>query len=200
MINNIEHLTSKVLQYSDNRDWYKNSNTLIKKHYPKDYSMFIDVLSITSPRTSVKYNIIYAIKTVDIIKYKRTNNIIYGLANKQIRNNLTKYINHQQFNGVKINNFAGSLKLKQGSCCIDSWMLKAFDINRKSPTNKDIREINKIIRTISDNLGFKTYETQACLWCYAKKELNGTTNKAYHDFSYYLKQYFEQTNLKMWVE
>ena len=194
-----DFLLDKTLKYIDNKDWYLNSNKLIKDFYPKDYNLFIDILSITSPLTNVKLNLTNTIKTVDNIKYKRTNTIIYGLANKSIRTNLDKYNKIKKFSGVKINNFANSLHLKDGSVCIDTWVLKAFNLKRRAPTKYDIKYITRIIKNISDKLDMKTYEVQACLWVYAKTEINGTRFKESHDFSYYLKSYFEQTNLKMWV-
>ena len=196
----IEYLTDKTLKYIGCKDWYLNSNKLIKDYYPKDYNLFIDILSITSPLTNVKLNLINAIKTVDDIKYKRTNTIVYGLANKFIRKNLDKYTRIKKFNGIKINNFANSLRLKDGSVTVDTWILKAFDLKRRAPTKYDIKYITTIIKNISDKLGLKTYEVQACLWVYAKREINNTTFKESHDFSYYLKTYFEQTNLKRWTK
>lgn len=196
----VEYLTSKALKYIEGKDWYLNSNKIIKEYYPKDFNLFIDILSITSPLTNVKLNLTNTIKTVDIIKYKRTNNIIYGLANKGIRTNLAKYNKTGLFGGVKINNFSGSLRLKNGHVCIDTWVLKAFNIKHRSPTKYDIQHITSIVKDISDRLGLKTYEVQACLWIYAKTEINGTRFKESHDFSYYLKEHFEQTNLKMWME
>ena len=195
----IEYLTTKTLKYIESKDWYLNSNKIIKEYYPNDFNLFIDILSITSPLTNVKLNLINTIKTVDKIKYKRTNSIIYGLANKSIRTNLDKYNKTDKFGGVKINNFSDSLRLKNGHVCIDTWILKAFNLKRRSPTKYDIQYITQIVKDISDKLGLKTYEVQACLWVYAKTEINGTKFKKSHDFSYYLEAYFEQTNLKMWV-
>jgi len=192
-------LLNKTLKYINNKNWYDNSNEIIKQFYPKDYNLFIDILAITSPLTNVKLNLLNTIKTVDNIKYKRKNNIVYGLANKQIKRNLTQYEEVKKFNGVKINNFAKSLRLIDGHVCIDTWMLKAFNLKRHAPTKYDVRYITEIIKSISDKLDMKTYEVQACLWVYAKTEINGTRFKESHDFSYYLKSYFEQTNLKMWV-
>lgn len=193
-------MIDKTIQYTINKDWYKDSHNTIKRYYPKDYNLFIDILSLTSPRQTVKQNVLKTIRTIDNIKYSRQNNIVYGIANKQIQKNLKRYMETKQFNGVKINNFSASLKLKQGACCIDVWMLKAFGIKRTAPTNKDLRIINQAIKYIADKLGLKSYEVQACLWCYAKKELNGTIHKDSHNFSYYLKAYFEQTNLRMWTK
>ena len=186
----IEYLTNKTLKYIDGKNWYLNSNKIIKEYYPNDFNLFINILSITSPLTNVKLNLTNTIKTVDTIKYKRTNTIIYGLANKTIRMNLKKYEQTGKFGGVKINNFSSSLRLKNGSVCIDTWILKAFNLKRRSPTKYDIEYITKIIKAISDKLHLKTYEVQACLWVYAKTEINGTKFKESHDFSYYLKEYF----------
>jgi hypothetical protein len=196
----IKLLTDKTIQYISNKDWYNDSNKTIKDFYPKDYNLFIDILSLTSPRQTVKQNVLNTIKTIDSIKYSRQNSIVYGIANKQIQKNLKRYMETKQFNGVKVNNFSASLKLKLGACTIDVWMLKAFGIKRVSPTNKDIRIINQAIKSIADKLGLRSYEVQACLWVYAKKELNGTIHKDSHDFSYYLKAYFDQTNLRRWTK
>ena len=122
------------------------------------------------------------------------------MANKLIRHNLDKYNKTKTFGGIKINNFASSLKLIDGSTCVDTWMLKAFNLKRHAPTKYDIKYITKIIGQISDKLDIKTYEVQACLWVYAKTKLNGTTFKESHDFSYYLKAYFEQTKLEEYIK
>lgn len=196
----INFLLDKTLKYINNKDWYKNSNRLIRQFYPKDHNLFIDILSITSPLTNVKSNLLNTIITVNNIKYKRENNIVYGLANKNIKNNLDKYNKTKQFTGIKINNFAGSLKLKDGSVCIDTWMLKVFNLKRNAPTKYDVKYITRIVKDIANKLDMKTYEVQACLWVYAKTELNDTRFKNSHDFSYYLKGYFEQKNLDIWTK
>lgn len=196
----IDYLIDKTVKYSNCKDWYKNSNENIKRYYPKDYNLFIDVLAITSPITHVRLNLFNAIKTVDSIKYNRDDNIIYGLANKNIKQNLARYSKTKKFGGIKINNFAKSLRLIDGSVCIDTWMLKAFNLKRRAPTKHDVKYITRIVGKIADKLDMKTYEVQACLWVYAKTELNGTTFKESHDFSYYLKSYFEQTSLKIWMD
>lgn len=196
----IDFLTDKTLEYIKDKDWYKNSNAIIKHYYPKDYKLFIDILSITSPLTNVKLNLLNTIKTVDDIKYKRQSNIVYGLANRQIKHNLGKYDKTKKFTGIKIINFANSLKLVDGSVCIDTWILKAFNLKRRAPTKYDIKYITKVIKTIANGLGIETYEVQACLWVYAKTKLNDTVFKESYDFSYYLKAYFEQTKLDGWTK
>jgi len=191
------YLLNKTLKYIQHKDWYKKSNKTIKQYYPKNYNLFIDILAITSPITTVKSNVLAAIMTVDTIKYKRDNSIIYGLANKQIRNSLDRYNKTKIISGIKTTNFANSLRLISDSVCIDTWILKAFNLKRRAPTKYDIKYITTIIKRIACMLGIETYEVQACLWVYAKTELNGTGFKKSHDISYYLKAYFEQTQLNV---
>jgi len=196
----LKYLTDKTLKYIDNKEWYFKSNKLIKKYYPKNYNLFIDILSITSPRNTVKNNCLYAIKTIDKIVNHKPINIKYGIANKMIKKNLDLYLTTNKFNGVKVNNFAKSLNLVNGAVCIDAWMLKVFNLKHIRPTKNDIIHINTIINKIALDLGLKTYEVQACLWSYAKNELNNSVHKEFKDFSYYLKQYFNQTTLKSFME
>jgi len=193
----IKYLTEKTKQYINHKDWYKNSNKIIKDSFKKDYKLFIKLLGVTSPRTTVKNNTKNAIKTYICFKNNEEINFSYGLANKQIKNNVNKVLNNKPFGGQKVNSFVDSLLLKDGSICIDVWMLKAFNIKRLSPTNKDIRIIRHKIIKIAKSLNIKTYEAQACLWSYAKAELNNTTFKEYKDFNYYLKEYKDFINLKL---
>lgn len=155
--------------------------------------MFIDILAITSPRTTVKRNTINAIKTINNLD--DIDNISYGITNKQTKKNLKLYLNTGNFNGLKINQFADSLKLIDGSICIDVWMLKAFNIDRLSPTYNDVKHIRHIIKHIANKLNMTTYEVQACLWSYAKNELNNTSFKEFYDFTYYLKAINNQSKI-----
>jgi len=196
----ISYLTDKTLKYINNKDWYLKSNKLIKKYFPDNYNMFIDILSITSPRTTVKNNCLNAIRTIDKILNHKPIDIIYGIANKPIKRNLELYMKEKKFNGIKINQFASSLRLINGSICIDVWVLKAFNLKRLAPTKNDIKHINHVVKLIAKRLKLKTYEVQASLWSYAKNELNNTGFKDYKDFSFYLKQYFNQRTLDNFME
>lgn len=157
-------------------------------------------MSITSPRTTVKTNTLKTIKTIDKILNHKPIDIKYGIANKVIKKNLDLYLKSKKFNGIKVNNFSKCLRLINGSICIDVWILRAFNINRLSPTKNDIKHINHIIKTIANKLKLKTYEVQACLWAYSKNELNNSVHKEYKDFSFYLKQYFNQITLDSFME
>jgi len=194
-IPSIELLTLKTKQYINNKDWYKNSNKLIKKHF-KEYNLFIDILSITSPRTAVKRNCTNAIETYNQLLNNQKLTVQYGLTHKTTKRNIDLMLKTNKFNGYKVNRFSNALKLKdKNNIVIDTWVLKAFNLKRKSPLKNDIEHINTTVKTIAEKLNLKSYEVQACLWCYAKTELNNTTFKESYDFSYYLKAYLEQTKL-----
>jgi len=196
-IPSIELLTLKTKQYINNKDWYKNSNKLIKKRF-KEYNLFIDILSITSPRTSVKRNCTNAIETYNQVLNNQKLTVQYGLTHANTKRNIDLMLKSNKFKGQKVNSFSNALKLKDNNnIVIDTWMLKAFNLKRKSPLKNDIEHINTTVKTIAKKLNLKPYEVQACLWVYAKSELNNTTVKESYDFSYYLKAYFDQTKLNI---
>lgn len=193
----LNYLTLKVKRYLHNKDWYKNSHDLIEAYYKSKSNLFIDILAMTSQRTTVRQNTINAIKTIENLD--KLDKIQYGITSQKIKDNLTKYLDTGEFGGDKINQFADSLKLIDGSVCIDVWMLKAFNLKRIAPTYNDKKHITHIIKQIANKLNIKTFEVQACLWCYAKNELNGTHFKEYNDFTYYLRQIKDQTNLDNFI-
>lgn len=196
-IPNIDFLTFKVKKYIKNKDWYKNSNKLIKKYFKK-HNLFINILSITSPRTSVKRNLINTINTYNQILNNKEITVNYGITNTNTKKNIELMLNTNKFNGQKVNAFSNALKLKDNNnIVIDTWTLKAFNLKRHAPTKNDIEHINTTINILANNLNLKSYEIQACLWVYAKKELNTTIHKEFYDFGYYLKAYINQTKLNI---
>lgn len=190
-------LINKAKQYSKNKDWYKNSNELIKQYF-KEPDLFIDILAITSPRTTVKRNTINAVKTYDQILNKEPLTVSYGITHKNTKRNIDLMLSDNIFNGQKVNSFANALKLKHNNnVVIDVWLLKAFNIQRVGPTKNDINHITAIIKEMALSLSMEPYEAQACLWCYAKTELNKTSFKDSYDFSYYLKAIKQQSKLNV---
>jgi hypothetical protein len=74
--------------------------------------------------------------------------------------------------------------------------MRVFNLKRRAPTKCDIRQIKTIINKIATELNLYPAEVQACLWSYAKTELNKTNFKEDKDFSFYLKE----THPKMYME
>lgn len=179
-------LKTKTIQYIDNKDWYKNSSDYIKGLFGENSELFISLLSATSPRNSVKSNVKYALHAYYSILNHRPIRKKYGIANKNIQENIKRIVNGEPIHGVKINAFSDALNGNLNSIVIDSWMLKAFNIKRQAPTPRDIRNISHRIRRISGQMGLKPSEVQACLWSWVKTEHNDTKFKESYDFSKYL--------------
>ena len=87
-----------------------------------------------------------------------------------------------------MNAFIKALSGDLNQVVIDSWMLKAFNIKRQSPLPNDTKHIKTIIKKIAIETNLKPSEAQACLWCYAKTELNDSPFKEDNDFGYYMQQ------------
>jgi len=188
---NIQYLTDKVIQYKDNKNWYRDSNKVIKDMFGNDYKDFIYLLAVTSPRNSVNINTLFAIRAYTCIKQNKPHLIKYGICHKTIYGNIKRVSRHdyKHVTGIKVRAFIDSLLLKDGSICIDIWMRKVYNIKHVTLSKRDISRITKSINTIAKRLNMYTYEVQACLWSYAKSELNNTQFKEYKDFTYYLKKY-----------
>ncbi len=186
----IKYLTNKVIQYKASKDWYYNSNKLIKELYSDNYKTFIYLLGITSPRNTVKTNTIFTIRAYNEVIHNTHNDIKYGISHKNIYSNIqrVKEGKYNKVTGAKVKSFINSLLLIPGSICLDVWMKRVFNINTHRIKETDRIQIYNKINTIASNLNMESYEVQACLWSYAKKELSTYRHKEIHDFSYYLKQ------------
>lgn len=181
-------LIDKTLFYKDNKEWYGNSLKAIEHKYGVHTNRFIKLLGVTSPRNTVKRNLFLADKTLKYAILNKNIDFSYGIANKQIKNNVDKVLNNKPFGGIKVNAFVKALIGDLNQVVIDTWILKAFNIDAPSPRPNDIVHIKTIIDKVSKKTNLKPSEVQACLWCYAKTELNDTVFKEDNDFSYYLQQ------------
>lgn len=181
-------LIDKTLYYSDNKDWYTKSLQAIKHKYGIHTNKFIKLLGVTSPRNTVKRNLFLADKTLKYTILNKEIDFSYGIANKQIANNVNRALNNKPIGGIKVNAFIKALQGDLNQVVIDSWMLKAFNIKRRAPIYNDIKHIKTVINKIAIETNLKPSEVQACLWSYAKTELNNSNFKEDNDFSYYVKE------------
>jgi len=180
-------LIQKTLQYITSKNWYTNSNKAIKDKFGDNTDLFINILASTSQRNSVGFNVKVATKTLIYHKNNIPIKFKFGIASKQIEKNIDRCFNNEPLGGQKINAFAKALKGDLNSIVIDTWIMHVFNLRRKSPTSCDIRQIKTIINKISKEIELRPAEIQACLWSYAKLELNDSAFKEDNDFSYYLK-------------
>lgn len=183
-----KYLKDRTKYYIGQKDWYRQSYQAIKNKYGPYTDLFIKLLAATSPRNTVKRNLFLANKTLKYIIDNKTIDFSYGIANKAILNNVNRIIADKPINGPKVRAFSKALSGELDQVVIDSWMLKAFNIKRASPTPNDRVHIKTIINKLSDQMDLEPSEIQACLWSYAKNELNDSPFKEDNDFSYYMKQ------------
>ena len=181
-------LIEKTLFYKGNKDWYSNSFKAIKNKQGIHTDKFIKLLGVTSPRNTVKHNLFLANKTLKYSILSKEIDFSYGIANTQIKRNVDKVLSNKPFGGVKVNAFVKALLGDLNQVVIDTWMLKAFNLNVQSPRPNDLVHIKTIINKIALQTNLKPSEVQSCLWCYAKTELNDSPFKENNDFSYYMKE------------
>jgi hypothetical protein len=182
-----KYLKDRTIYYIEQKDWYRQSYKAIKNKYGQNTDLFIKLLAATSPRNTVKRNLFLANKTLTYILDNKPIDFSYGIANKAILNNVNRIIANKPINGPKVRAFSLALSGDADQVVIDSWMLKAFNIKRQAPTPNDRVHIKTIINKLSDQTNLKPCEIQACLWSYAKNELNNSPFKEDNDFSYYMK-------------
>ena len=182
-------LTDKTLLYRQNKDWYISSNKAIRDKYGKQTNLFIKLLGVTSPRNTVKRNLYLANKTLNYFISDKLIDFSYGIANKQIKKNIDKVLSDKPFGGIKVNAFVKALNGDLSQVVIDSWMLKAFNIGAQSPRPNDLIHIKTIVNKIAVETNLQPSEVQACLWCYAKAELNDTIFKEDNDYSFYMEDF-----------
>ena len=183
-------LKLKTLQYINNKNWYKNTHIAIKTLFPDDYKLFSSLLAVTSQRNRIPINLNMAFKAFITIKEGNDPlNLDYGLCTPQIRGNIKRILEGNTPRGNKIKPFYGALNGDYNQIVIDTWMIKLFiHSKRKTPNLTDIRHIQTIINNLSKELLLKPCQIQACLWCYAKTELNDTMFKESYDYSFYLSK------------
>lgn len=182
-------LKDKALSYQQSKSWYDNSYQRLKICYGQNTELFINLLAVTSPRNSVKRNLALADKALTYYLQGKTIDFSFGLASKQIENNVNKVLQNKSFGGQKVNAFAKALLGDKKQIVIDSWMMKAFNLKRIAPNTNDIKHIKTIINKIAAETNLEPAEVQACLWSYAKNELNDSPFKEDNDFSYYLTEW-----------
>ncbi|RPI86167.1 MAG: hypothetical protein EHM34_00285 [Nitrosopumilales archaeon] len=185
-------LRKKIIEYKNNKDWYKNTHEAIKQLFPHPYdrNLLLKLIAVTSQRNSLTVNVEFALSAFYAIKKGNDPlTLDYGLASPSIRGNIKRVLNNDLPHGNKIKPFTLCLLGDEKQIVIDSWMTKLF-INgkRKTPNKTDIKHMQTIINKFSDEMNLTPCQVQACLWCYVKTEMNDTNNKESYDYSHYISE------------
>ena len=149
----------------NHKDWYKNSYEALKKIYHNETDLFINLLSATSPRKSVKAN------------YKLAHNIylncisglnpfenIKGLMPSH-KPNVLRALKGLPLSGLKVLSFAKALMGDYNAVVIDTWIKRYFGLNDNyALTPKRYKDLSIKIKNNARRHGLKPSEYQAVIW------------------------------------
>ena len=185
-------LIAMVFESIEAKNWYRNSFDTINRYFGDNSELFIDILSATSPRVSVKYNVIFALRAYNNItsgyEVWRKGQIKFGLAHPIIEKNLRRISHGEKLSGRKVNDFRKALLGDGTRVVVDVWMLRVFGLNKKSPCESDYDFIEYKVSKIARLLNMEACEVQACLWVSIKKQSSIQRLRTGTDFADYLHQ------------
>lgn len=148
----------------EQKDWYIKSRRAIENKYFQDSELFINLLSATSPRKSVKANFKLAHKIyLNVISGLEPFYQVKGYLNAHI-NNVYRAIKNESLSGSKVYAFAEALKGNLNAVVIDTWVLKYFNIKKQSLTPLQYKKMSAKIRDNARKQNLKPAEYQAVIW------------------------------------
>jgi hypothetical protein len=166
------------------KTWYTDSTRLIQELYGDYWTLFVDLLAATSPRSPVKKNwrIADAILTAYKNRETRPEKFFDVLTSRQVLpahlNNIIRALQRRPIKGDKVKRFAANLKGNLSDVTIDVWICKAYGIDQKSLTPKLYRRLERKIQADAAERGILPANWQAILW-YAVRRLAGKREKSF---------------------
>jgi hypothetical protein len=153
---------------ADHRHWYtlaREDICDVAQQKGWDPNRFIDVLALTSPRTSVRRNIRVAMSYM----HDRT------LPTDVIRSThaaLKYYEETGLIRGRKTSKFAAALRGNLNAIVLDTWMAVAMEIDQPLFSRKWVeRYAKEQVRFVADLLGVMPAEAQAMIWAGTVREV-----------------------------
>lgn len=173
-INKIMDKTTPQTRH-DGKIWYTKLNRFCRdlgEKYHQPTWKVAAIMSILSPRTSFQNNVH---DTEQLLKHGET----AYLKSPLFRNKAVKALNTTNYNevaalfkeatGRKTLSFWENLMLVGNRATIDVHMIRHLGIEG-SLTQKKYREAEKAIQDYAKDIGMKTYDLQAVLWCTVRGE------------------------------
>jgi hypothetical protein len=143
------------------RFWYDDAREYIVMECVRegwDIDRFIDVMSVLSPRVSVRQNWLMA------VEYMRTSRPpARTLPN--VRVSLAHYEEAGVIRGPKTSAFSRALQGAPDALVLDTWMAKALDVPHAQVTNvKQTRMARRRVGVVAKLLDISIRDTQAAIW------------------------------------
>jgi len=147
------------------RKWYRHTKRHIRIIFGPDTDLFIELLAVTSPNTSVKSNVSKALKAYRQFKNNEKFTGQLPIVLNMLDIVRLNYFTGQSkgFGGPKVQAFAKALKGDYSQVVIDTWILRAFDVPNATP--KQVKIISEFIVKKAVRFGMYPAEVQAAIWC-----------------------------------
>jgi hypothetical protein len=152
----------------DHQDWYFKAAediVLVCRDQGWDASRFIDVLALTSPRTSVRRNIRVA------MSYMRDRSLPTDVI-AATRAALAHYEATGVIRGLKTSEFAKALRGDLNAIVLDTWMAVAMQVDQNLYSRVWVQRYAKEqVRFVADLLGVMPAQAQAMIWAGTVREV-----------------------------
>jgi hypothetical protein len=89
---------------------------------------------------------------------------VLGLSNNLLMANNSLIKGFDALNGQKTNAFARAIAGDSGAVVIDTWMLKAAQVDFKSPSQSQYNAMASAVRNVASEFGLTPRTTQALIW------------------------------------
>jgi hypothetical protein len=169
-------------RFKKHKNWYRKTRSLLIKKYGKDYKLFAGLLASTSPRFQVKRNYFTTLKIyndylsnpseflaeaiAEPVAFRKHYKLLPAHYNNIIRSLSHNYTSSKKLvlSGLKVNSFYNNIIGNYNYVTIDIWMLRYFKHPKNTLGIRDYRKYTRIIRKLSEKLGYLPAELQAILW------------------------------------
>ena len=155
------------------RFWYEQSGKAlldITGGNKQDAKKLLSIIAITSPQMDVLTNFGQMIK--GYYKAIKGEAPLAGRFPKAMAERIEKVMAGEEFGGLKTDKFYRNLMtVVEGGVpdvTVDMWMMRAFGIDKDSPTDLEYRRIEKHVQNIAEDLNWEPHQVQAAIWVSTK--------------------------------
>tara|TARA_R100000995_G_scaffold25484_1_gene11035 strand:- start:291 stop:7943 length:7653 start_codon:yes stop_codon:yes gene_type:complete len=155
------------------RFWYEQSGKAlldITGGNKEEAKKLLSIIAITSPQMDVLTNFGQMVK--GYYKAIKGEEPLAGRFPSAMSERIKKVMAGEEFGGLKTDKFYKNLMtVVEGGTpdvTVDMWMMRAFGIDKDSPTDLEYRRIEKHVQDIADDLGWEPYQVQAAIWVSTK--------------------------------
>lgn len=157
------------------RGWYARANAVIREKYGRDADIFIALLAATSPRQSVRLNLLMAqhiFSAWEFLGRPTDRDSLFEIAKISDlpgrEGNVIRALKGEALSGPKVTAFQANLLNDLEKVTIDTWMIAFAGIahERLLMTKGAILAYKRRVSKAARRLGWRPAEVQECVWSY----------------------------------